>query len=234
MKSYVLSMTMNILVIMSSFGEIKNGYEIQITIARRELKIINELVVNDPNLSSRQRHELKAKTRTLKNIIEYYELTEQLISLFRTISPDLYHSIDTIEDCKGRPVDVYIRFIPIAEMKGSVAGTTNISQAENDEDAYYSKYGLNTVSVTITAIKQSLILLAHEFGHISYQVPHLRAYVKFYFKCYKNRDDDSREIGHDPNDPSGQNAKAYVDRFYPQYLRFLKNKDKKVKIPIGI
>ncbi len=232
MKTYVLFMTMNILVIVISFGEIKNGYEIQITIARREFKIINELMVNDGNLSSRQKHELKAKTRTLRNIIKYYELTEQLLFLFKTISPELYYSIDTIKDCKSRLVDTYIRFVPMAEMKGNVAGTTNISQSENDEDAYYSRYGLNSVSVSIVANKQSLILLAHEFGHIAYQVPHLKKYVEFYLKCYKNHDIDSNEIGHDPHDPSGQNARAFVNRFYPQYFQFLKVK--KVKIPIGL
>jgi len=226
-------MTMNMLVIVGSFGEIKNGYDTQIVIAKRELKNISELLVSPSQLSSRQKHELRTKTRTLKNIIAYFELTAQLLVLFKSISPGMYHSIDTIKDSKGRPVDVYVRFIPIAEMKGSVAGTTNISQVADDEDAYSSRYGLNSVSVSIVANKQSLILLAHEFGHIAYQVPYLKMYVKFYLKKYKNHDDDSIEIGHDPNDPSGQNARAYVNRFYPDYLRFLKTKNN-VKIPIGL
>jgi len=54
----------------------------------------------------------------------------------------------------------------------------------------------------------------------------------FYLKCYKNHDNDSNEIGHDPHDPSGQNARAFVNRFYPQYFQFLKVK--KVKIPVGL
>ena len=121
----------------------------------------------------------------------------------------------------------------IGEMNESIAGTTNIAQAENDEDAYSSKYGFNTVSVSIVAIKQSLVLLAHEFGHIAYQVPNLKAYLKLYSKYYRDHEYESNEKGHDPNDPSGQNARAYANRFYQQYLNFLKTKNK-VEIPIGI
>ena len=220
MKTYALSIAINISIIISSFAEIRNGYENVITEAKRELTIINQLFAGG-KLSPHQKQVLKAKIRTLKNIIEYYEVTEQLLLLFSTISPDLYNPIDTIKDCKGRQVDVYVKFLPIEEMDKSVGATTNVQQSENDEDGYCSKYGPNTVAVKIVAAKHSLVLLAHEFGHIAYQVPNLRSYHKFYLKYYKQHLLDSEAIGHHPRDGSGNLAYQFEHKFRQQYYAYL-------------
>jgi hypothetical protein len=119
--------------------------------------------------------------------IAYYELTEQLLAQFRSIAPDLYHEIDTIKDDEGRSTDVYVKFMPEEEMKVSVSGTTNIAQAEEDGNAYHSEYGAHTVSVRIAIGKKSLGLLAHELGHVKYQVPYLVSYVKYYNMHYQDR-----------------------------------------------
>jgi hypothetical protein len=232
MKIYALSIVVNIFIMANSFGEIKNGYGIIIADARRELENINQLLAGG-SLSPHQKQELKTKTRMLENIIEYHEVTKKLLLLFSMISPDLYNPIDTIKDCKGRPVDVYVKFLPVEEMDNHVGGTTNILQSDHDEDAYCSKYGPNTVAVKIVTVKHSLIIMAHEFGHISYQVPNLRIYQKFYSKQYKVPQLDSKEIGHHPDDRSGHMAYRYERRFRQEYYVFLKKRNGRSEVQLA-
>src|SRR5688500_6029936 len=77
---------------------------------------------------------------------------------------------------------------------------------ENDPHGYQSVYGPFTLSVKITITKHSLLILAHEFGHISYQVPNLATYVDFFSRQYTDQHMKSDYLGHKPNDPSGQKA----------------------------
>ncbi len=81
-----------------------------------------------------------------------------------------------------------------------------MSQVKNDPDGYLSEYGDHTVSVKIWIVNNALLVLAHELGHVKYQVPHLAHYFEFYKKNYFGIMNDSNHIGHNPSDPSGKSA----------------------------
>ncbi len=233
MKTYVLFLTLYLLILHHSSAEIKNGYGTEINGARESLQSLKVLLM-DNNLSIFQKISIKTKISELVKFITYYELTEKLLEQFKTIAPDLYYEIDTLTDCKGRPQHVYVKFIPETEMPGGVAGTTNIAQDNDDENTYTSEYGAHTVSIRIAAVKKSLVLLAHEFGHVKYQVPNLLSYVQFYSKYYLANTYKAKSFGHNDNDPSGESARVYVNRFREKYLNFLRIADAKVEPPIAL
>jgi hypothetical protein len=213
------------------FGEIRNGYGIEINGARASLKTLEGIVEGDKNLSIFQNADLNMKVERLRKFITYYELTESLLEQFRAITPGIYHEIDSIKDSKGRPVHVYVKFLPEESMQGGISGTTNLEQTTGDKDAYSSEYGLHTVSITISTVNRCLFLLAHEFGHVKHQVPHLLTYMEFYSTYYQNTNYTSKELGHNSNDPSGQSARAYEKRFREEYVEFLNKTTGKLASP---
>ncbi len=186
----------------ASFCEIRNGYENDILILKESLKNLTEILIEDEKLSNIQRRKIESKVETLVNHISFYDLTESLLDQFKIIAPKLYAEIDTISDRKGRPVHVYVRFVPVDATKVKAWGMTYLNHVEDDKDAYLSEYGAFTVSIKIWIVPKALQVLSHELGHVKYQIPNLASYMTFHKKCYQ--DEVSNCIGHNPADPSGK------------------------------
>lgn len=227
MKTYALLITLCFVVALTSPAKIKNGYAVDIEGARESLKSIRLLLKGD--LPLLQRTSMKIKTEDLINFITYYELTEKLLDQFRMISPWMYLQIDTLTDKKGRSIDVYVKFVTEQEMSPGVAGTTNLAQNKNDPDVYESEYGISTVSVRVVIGTKSLHLLAHELGHVRYQVPNLAAYQQFYTKFYLAAAYKGISMGHNDSDDSGREARAFATRFRKDHLEFLRSGEKKLE-----
>ncbi len=233
-KKYFLCIIIYVLPWNCLFGEIKNGYGSEIKSMRESLKGLNALLTNNSHLSLFQKIEIKNKIDKLVEYIAYFELTNELLNQFRAISPDQYNEIDSITDRTGHKVDVFVKFVPEQEMYRGAAGTTNLAHSENDRNVYQSEYGRYTVSVKIASVKRALLLLAHEFGHVKYQVPNLASYVEYYSTYYQNCTFNSNYIGHYTNDRSGQKAVENENQFREQYLNFLKIPNVKVGNPLAL
>ena len=211
MKTYVLFYLINLVVSLNAPGKIINAYEKDIYSARISLG----------HLSAMPGHKkVRKEIERLRQFILYHDITEQMISHFRLIAPDIHYEIDNIKDFKGRSVDVYLRFVPAAGSRAELA-TTNVGQVKTDEHAYYSNYGPHTVAVTIAVVKDSLLILAHEFGHIAYQVPNLARYVDFFSMHYYEQ---MEHLGHHPHDPSGLSAIRFEKRFKQQLSKVVQMK----------
>lgn len=225
MKTYVLFTMFYMLIVSITSGKIFNGYGKEIHTARASLKNLTSLTANS---------NVKIRIEHAKQFILYYELTEKLLEQFRTIVPALYNQIDTIRDYTGRPVDVYVKFVPRSEIYACTMATTNIDQLANDKHAYYSNYGPHSVSVKVLTVKHSLLILAHEFGHVRYQVPNLATYVDFFLRHYRDHHMKANYLGHKPNDPSGQSAIAFEKVFRTENLKFIEATNNVLQNPILI
>ena len=211
------------------FGEIKNGYEKNIELTKESLTYLQDLLENT-DLSFFRRRKVEAVIQSLVNHISYYELTENLLNQYKIIAPELFSEVDTITDRLGRPVDVYVKFVPIDATEVKAWGITQVSQMENDKDAYVSEYGPFTVSIKVWIVSRALLVLSHEFGHVKYQVPNLASYLEFHKMHYKNPGM-LTFIGHSPNDPSGQSANHFGNIFRRTYMNFLKTGNERVQSP---
>lgn len=210
-------------------GEIKNGYSLYIDTVIRSLKSLRELAKRkDPNIMQNLR--LRKKINQHINYIFYFRQTEELLEQFHQIAPDLYNEIDSITDRQGREIDVYVKLVLEKEIKFDVGGITNLDHVASDVDAYRSPYGDYSVSVKIRMLPLALTILAHEFGHISYQVPNLAEYFKYYNQTYTNRFGRLNIIGHDADDRSGISADGYVRRFRERYRNYLRAAEKKANV----
>ena len=234
MKTYCLFIAMFMLTWNCLFGEIKNGYGAEIKGIRESLRSLNTLLTEDPNLTLFQKAEIKNKINKLLDYITYFELTEELLVQFKTIAPSLYNEIDSIRDRTGQAVTIYVKFVSEKEMQQGAAGTTNITHLENDKNVYESEYGPNSVSIKIASVKKALLLLAHEFGHVKHQVPNLASYIEFYSASYQNGTFNSKYIGHNSNDPSGQKAIEYENRFRSSQQLFVKTPTTKMENPLAL
>jgi hypothetical protein len=95
-----------------------------------------------------------------------------------------------------------------------------VDHSAENPNVYSSEYGDYTVSVKILYrfMKEALITLVHELGHVRYQVPHLATYTAFYKKAYE----DTNLIGHLPNDPSHQAVKETLKTFKASWAEYNK------------
>jgi hypothetical protein len=227
------AISLHFLILFLSFNyglaEIKNGYEKDILALKESLKSLTEILNEDEDLSGIQRRKIESKVEALVNHISFYDLTETLLSQFRIIAPKLYAEVDTISDRKGRPVHVYVKFVPFDATKVKAWGLTYLNQVENDKDAYLSEYGAFTVSIKIWIVPKSLLVLSHELGHVKYQIPNLASYMTFHKKCYQEV---SNFTGHNSADPSGKSAIQSEKLFRKEYAYFLKNTNEKIQSPV--
>ena len=214
-------------------AKIKNGYVPSADQAKESLRALQTLV-NGRTLTKTQRRTYDSRIKALVDHITYYELTETLLAQFKSIAPDLYSEIDSIKDRRGRPTDVYVRFISQEHAHVLAWGTTNVCQSMDDMDMYRSEYGDGTVSVKIWIVSKALIVLAHELGHVKAQVPQLAEYVSFYKATYRPGVTEPNMIGHEPQDLSGQSAEAYAKRFLNAYVNLFKKGSARPESPYDI
>ena len=213
------------LVIVPCFTKIINGYEKDIESARASAQHLRKL--------PRQRSVL-ARLEKIEEFILYHALTNTLLDRFQKISPSMFSRIDSIVDHKGRRVDVYVRFIPRNKSVDGTIASTSIGQMDDDEHANVSEYGPHTVSIHVSVVKHSLVILAHEFGHVSYQVPNLASYLKFFRRGYQDRYIRDQYHGHKPSDPSGQKAIAFERQFRREAHHFTQRARSKGVDPVAI
>lgn len=195
------------LISFSVVAEIKNGYRAEFP------HIEGEIIATEAALETAEgkyKKILTDKLTHLQQIQFHLNYTDEILSLFKQVDPDLYDWVDGIRDEKGRTVDVYVKII--YSPSSGVNGKTNLSRWEKDN--YYSEYGVNTVSVTVKMNQKIMYTLAHEFGHVLYQVPNLSSYMEYYLKNYK---DHEREYGHKKGDPSGEMAELIEQQFANKY-----------------
>ncbi len=195
----------------NTYAEIRNGYDHELKAAQQKMDNLNEIAKGDLNSEQHIRIKkwLKSVYKTAEKLRENQVKTQALIEKFRSIDPDLYHEINTIQDSEGNETDVYIKVVD--NLGPGLDGATNVSHSIDNKNVYSSEYGDYSVSVKITHTNQIIALrvLVHELGHVRYQVPHLAEYTTYYKQAYQ----DSNRIGHHANDPSYQSVKATLVAF---------------------
>ena len=97
--------------------------------SKESIKILRTTLLENGSLTPAQRRKIQSSIAILVDHVSYYELTESLLIQFKTIAPELYAEIDTITDRLGRPVNVYIRFVPIDGTDVKAEGTTYMDQS---------------------------------------------------------------------------------------------------------
>lgn len=205
------------------FGKIRNGYSIEISSALSSLKMLYDLLAHEKNMTLAEKRVVEKRIKEVTEYIVYYELTEQLLLRFRTISPYLYNVIDTLKDNMGRSTDVYVRFISEKNARVQAWGITNIAKMPDDPDGYRSEFGDHTVSIKVWTVNKSLLVLAHELGHVKYQVDHLASYLEYYKVMYPPAMTEPNYIGHAYGDLSGHSAVEFEKMFRENQFRYFRD-----------
>ena len=222
MKKYGVIVIMCFLMLNNAWAKLRNGYEKDIHYARERLKNYNNILNTNDNLSASVRRNVKITIDNLIAFQSYYALTEELLKQFKRISPGLYNRIDSIKDAKGRFTDVYVKFIPREEALVMAAGITSMAQSDEDKHACFSEYGKHSVSIKIWICSKALLVLSHELGHVSYQVPNFETYIEYYKIEYSSVFGNSNCVGHSFTDRSGWNATIFEKEFKKDYVNNLK------------
>jgi hypothetical protein len=234
MKNLCLPLVIVVLCSNTIPAAVKNGYGLHIYEVRESLKTLQAILNETDTLSVFQKNEIKRKIGTLLEYVTYHELTEQLLTQFRLIAPDLLNKVDSVKSKTGLPITVYVRFVSEKEMQHGAHATTNIGHVANDPDLYTSEFGPASVSVKIASVNRSLVLLAHELGHVFYQAKNLATYITFYAKLYQNETFHSTYIGHDGGDPSGLTAIEFENIYKDRYNSMVRGTGDKIENAISL
>jgi hypothetical protein len=167
-------------------GKLRNGYERHINYVRESLRNFYNTLTTNKSLSLAERRKIKARIEDFITYQSYYELTENLLSQFRIISPGIFNNIDTMKDARGRLIDVYVEFIPRQEGLVMPAGTTYMAQSNEDEDTCLSEFGRQSVAVKVWVLIRRSLSYRMNSGHVAYQVPNLAAYTEYYKRYTRN------------------------------------------------
>ncbi len=143
-----------------------------------------------------------------------YDRTSEVLRTFKENDPELFEQVNNIRDKDGNVTDVYIKVINDYGAENGIYGSTNLNQSAHDIDAYTSPYGDYSVLVKVAECPKVLSLLAHEFGHVIYQVPNLASYVMYYQQAYGASGNSITGRGHLPDDPSHLSVKRVLKSFH--------------------
>jgi len=170
-----------------------------------------------------------AKLRKTYDLVhQNYLETKLLLDEFRLIDPDLYHRASLVSDVEGNLTDVYVKlvdrnsgkFIQQSQQGISLAGYTSIGYWKQNPNINASAYGLYSIAVTIGNTYDKLSTLAHELGHVLYQVKNLSTYVKFFNKEYSQDITTKFGIGHHADDPAHTYVKSIENNFRQKLLAY--------------
>lgn len=151
----------------------------------------------------------KNANRQYKKINKKYTKAQTAINDFNTYNPDLYNTLNSLQDHNGNEVDVYVDVTVNLMDKGQpLLGATNF---DYDGRNHVSKYGVNTVSVELD---YNLIdggkVLSHEGGHVKVNVTQLRKII-----AWRRQHSDASYDSHASGNPSGEEAdkqeKIYIN-----------------------
>lgn len=218
MKNLFLLTMLMFASVLSTDARIINGWEKDVINADTRIKLLDSAIA----LNSHNKNYvdvMKDEIGRLQTIKVFYEKTNEFLNQFKEISPVMYGRLYTLTDAKGRFVDVYVKLVSLYDL--NVDAYSNLTASKTDPHQHISEFGENTVSIQIKDNMRKFYNLAHEFGHVTYQVENLESYLKYYKKAYHNHE--GKEYGHKRDDPSGMLAKQFENWFHTDKKIYQKN-----------
>ena len=241
MKVLCVIIVLYFIAIQNVTGDIRNGYEKDFQNAINELRFMETLIMENEkavsedaetvDLSPEQEIIISKKIKSLKEIIVYYMLTEQILDSFKSISPDLYAEINGIVDHDHIPVDVYVQIVSAAGPLNANKGITILSKHPTKKQGCISPFGAHTVSIKVCAMNIALKILAHEFGHVKFVVPNFAEYLEYCMKRYGQDDSKYLVFGHQASDMGSKTVFEYEKRFKEAYKLYLRDESNTECIP---
>ena len=153
---------------------------------------------------------LKTSQNKLKIESEYEDIVNSAIQDLKDYGiDDEFNKLDNLTDVNGNNVDVFIQVIDyINQPIGGTEGQTDL-QIESD-GSISSKKGKNTVSITLSHNYKWLSgkILAHEGGHVLWDVRHPTSVINFY-ALFPTQN----KNGHESGNNSGLVANYYEDGY---------------------
>jgi len=196
-------------------------------------------VVNDQKATQEDREFAAKVAESITS--EIAEITRNLVRTYEVLAdlqatdPELFNKINNLKDADGNYVDVYVKTVDnFGETTGDPGvfgkSTLEVSKSHpNKPTSIYDQFspGSGTVLVEINSRKydseDAVVLTAHEFGHIKYNVPNLASYSKYFRDNYNTST--PGEKGHRRNDPSGKSVDEVLKKFLPLYKKYKKTKN---------
>ncbi len=220
----------------TTYADIKNGYEDELKLSIDNLRNLDSLLESSPE-NDRLISVHKSVLRRSKMLEKKYSRTQELLDMFKEVSPGIYNAVNQLRDYTEHSTDVYVCVIDETDFTHQgVLATTNVAHSKKSSHVYHSEYGDHSASIKIAHLShyKMLKVLAHEFGHVLYQVPNLASYWEYFQKTYLKYDNTIAK-GHAKNDPSHLSVKKTLRKYLISFSNHRKsNGNEKENIPTDL
>ncbi|HLP96409.1 MAG TPA: RHS repeat-associated core domain-containing protein [Saprospiraceae bacterium] len=197
--------------VINGYQEARDHASDRLNMAKENL---NSYSGEDKKALKKLKREVKDAQRAFDRIDAKYQSVETAIRDLKEYNSQEYKDLNSLQDAEGNFVNVYIQEEDhLADDNGqTLSGKTEtlpdrvleIINAETGDKklvaSVQSRHGSNTATIVINSNEPSKgETLAHEGGHVLYNVPNLATYL-LWRKANPNKD------GHAKGDPSGERA----------------------------
>ncbi len=203
-----------------------NGFQPEKIKLEREIRDLEELILKTPDSKNIRTLEkqLKKLEKQYAMVLQKYTETAQLINTVAKVDPELFLQVSNITNAEGTLTSVIVRYVSRVSKEFTYFTSnfyiadayTSVGQSGSDENVCTSRYGTNTITITVGYGVNEVKALGHEFAHVMYMVPNLKQYMDF--------QNHSQEFinGHSDSDPGYYVIHQIENRFLENYMEYMK------------
>ena len=226
MTRYLLTVTVFLCPFLTIQADILNGFsqekmflESRINYCQKQLNEISD------------KKQVKQLTRELEKMQKNYELvlrkfteTEQLLTVVEKIDPELFARVSGVTNSEGTLTQVVVQYVSRVDDEYSLYANghykadayTSVRPSKGSNNVCESRFGTNTITITIGYGCDARKALGHEFAHVLYIVPNLSTYMEYW-----ERSEDFCS-GHHIDDPSFEFLEKIEGEFFQKHHDYLK------------
>jgi hypothetical protein len=234
MKNYALAVMTLLCSVFTVQANIINGFSQEKQQLKKEInKAVDLLNATSSEKNKKQiEKQLKRLRKEFEIVSKKYAKTDELLSAFQFIDPELFAKVSKVTNAEGTLTHVYVRYVNRSSEEFTyftrnhypAKAYTSVNQSPDNQNVCTSFYGTNSITITVGIGCDEKLVLGHEFAHVLYIVPNLREYT--YFMKFQNKKVNTASHGHSPNDPSYAFLKSVEDSFASKYSKYKeKNED---------
>ena len=230
MNCYLLTVALFLCPFLTANADILNGFAQKKMLLENKIKHYQNLIQEASDIK-----QIKQLTKELKKMKKHHALvsrkfseTADLLTEVQEIDPELYQKVSGITNAEGTLTQVVVQYVSRVDDEYTMYvnghykadAYTSVRSCRENENICESRFGTNTITITVGYGCDEKKALGHEFAHVLYIVPNLSSYMDYW-----KRSEDFCS-GHHIDDPSFDFLEKTEEDFFQKHHKFMKSINK--------
>ena len=230
MDRYLLIVALYLCPFLTVNAEILNGFYQKKMLLENKINHCEDQLnqTSDTKRVKQLKKELKKMHKNYAIVSRKFSETEQLLSAVKEIDPELYKRVSEITNAEGTLTQVVVQYVSRVDDEYTIYvnshykadAYTSVRSNKDNSNICESRFGTNTITITIGYGCDARKALGHEFAHVLYIVPNLASYMEYW-----NRSEDFCS-GHHIDDPSFNFLEKIEGAFFQKHHEYMRRGEK--------